>query len=106
MCSIQQWTCKLSTILHCDYIGCVVLQVKEGGMKRHVLCLTSVFSFSVHITKLSKIRTYLKAMVNTKKILKSSLHTKIYVQQAFFLFSMHSTKLSDGEYKKVVTTKN
>ena len=58
--------------------------VKEGGMKRHVLCSTSVFSFSVHITKLSKIQTYLKVMVNTKKILKSSLQ-KIYVQQAFFL---------------------
>ena len=40
-----------------------------------------------------------------KDILKSSLHTKIYVQQAFFLFSVHSTKLSNGEYKKVVTTK-
>ena len=64
------------------------------------------FSFSEqHITKLGKIQTCLKAMVNTKKILKSSLHTKIYVQQAFFLFSMHSTKLSNGEYKKVVTTK-
>ena len=54
-------------------IGCVVFQVKEGGMKRHVLCLTSVFSFSEHITKLSKIQTYFKVMVNTKKILKSSL---------------------------------
>ena len=71
-----------------------------------MLCSTSVFSFSEqHITKLGKIQTYLKAMANTKKILKSSLHTKIYVQQALFLFSVHSTKLSNGEYKKVVTTK-
>ena len=56
--------------MHCDYIGCVVFQVKEGGMKRHVLCLTSVFSFSVHITKLSKIRTYFKVMVKYKKDIK------------------------------------
>ena len=60
------------------------------------------FSFSEqHITKLGKIQTYLKAMANTKKILKSSLHTKIYVKQALFIFSVHS----NGEYKKVVTTK-
>ena len=73
-------------------MGCV----KEGEMKRHVLCSTSVFSFSEqHITKLGKIQTYLKVMVNTRKILlKSSLPTKIYVQQTFFLFSVHITKLS------------
>ena len=75
-------------------------------MKRHVLCSTSFFlSASSILQNLVKIQTYLKAMVNTKKILKSSLHTKIYVQQAFFLFSVHSTKLSNGEYKKVVITK-
>ena len=66
-------------------MGCV----KEGEMKRHVLCSTSVFSFSEqHITKLGKIQT---SYGEYKKI---SLPTKIYVQQAFFLFSVHITKLS------------
>ena len=69
---------------HSTLVGCV----KEGEMKRHVLCSTSVFSFSEqHITKLGKIQTYLR-------IQKDITTYKNYVQQAFFLFSVHITKLS------------
>ena len=84
-------------------MGCV----KEGEMKRHVLCSTSVFSFSEqHITKLGKIQTYLKVMVNTKRYhyLQKFMFNKRFSFSACILQNLVKIR-SYGEYKKVVTTK-